>query len=44
MKKFKKKTNIISVGQPGPGGSIGLDSPEEIFAEAGEGIQNLAEF
>lgn len=44
MEKFEKETNVISVGQPGSGGSIGFDSPEEIFAEAGESIQNLAEF
>lgn len=44
MEKFKEKPNIIGIGQPCSGGSIGLNSTEEISAEAGKGIQDLAEF
>lgn len=44
MEKLKEKANIIGIGQPCSGGSIGLNSAEEISAEAGERIQNLAEF
>ena len=44
MEKFKEKSNIIGISQSGSGGSIRLNSTEKISAEAGERIQNLAEF
>lgn len=30
MKKFKKETNVISVGKPGSGGCIGFNPTKEI--------------
>ena len=44
MEKFKEKSNIIGISQSCSGGSIRLNSTEKISAEAGERIQNLAEF
>ena len=42
MEKFKKETDVISVGKPGSGGSIGFDSTEKISAERRERIQYFA--
>ena len=41
MKKFKKETNVISVGKPGSGGGIGFDPTKEIPAERWKRIQYL---
>ena len=41
MKKFKKETNVISVGKPGSGGCIGFNPTKEIPAERWKRIQYL---
>ena len=41
MKKFKKETNVISVGKPGSCGCIGFNPTKEIPAERWKRIQYL---
>ena len=39
MEELEKQPDIISIGKPGPGGSIGFDATEEISAERWKSIQ-----
>ncbi len=43
MEKFKKKTDIIGIGEPGSRGSIGFDATEEISAERRKRIQHFTQ-
>ena len=43
MKKFEKEPDIISVGEPGSGRSIGFDPTEKVSAKPGERVQNRPE-
>jgi hypothetical protein len=44
MKIFKEKPQVIGISQPGPRGSVVLDSAEESLAERRQGLQHSPHF